>query len=179
MGRGGGGGVWLTVVECAAPLDTHGGSVDDDAATLGLLAQVVQTQSHGVHDTLLADIDQVVCGLLEVTVGVDIGGEVVGLGTETSVGENVVDTAVSLLGLLEEDVEISPACYVGLDPGVSGALGGGGGGDIAVEDKGSEREQELDGSQTDTRRTTCKEERGMSVTVHRCWDVQDVGSTYR
>lgn len=69
----------------------------------------------------------------------------------------MVDASVDLLGLLEQSVELSPVCYVGLDVGVSSALGGGGRSDIAVDDEGSEREQELDGSQTDTGRTTCKE----------------------
>lgn len=140
----------LTVVDCSASLDTHGRSVDDDAAALGLLAQVVQAQGHCVHDTLLADIDQVIGGLLEVTVLVDLSGEVVGTGAETSVGEHVVDASVKLLSLLEQGVELGPVRYVGLDPGVMITLRSGGRGDIAVDNKCSEREQQLDGSQADT-----------------------------
>lgn len=64
--------------------------------------------------------------------------------------QDVVDSAVELLGLLEKGVQLGPVGDVGLDKGGFGPGGVGRGRNIRVDDRGADREQESHRGEADT-----------------------------
>lgn len=77
----------LTIVNCPTALDAHGAAAHDNASTYGLLgAEVVDGQGGRVHDAAQTDVHEGPRRLHEVAIGVEVSADVVGHGTETSVG---------------------------------------------------------------------------------------------
>lgn len=139
---------------------------------------MVDGQGDGVYDAAQTDVQQVPGGLLEVAVGVEFRTQVVGARAETGIGtkslychqyfaacrrpgrcwsttlgylQDMVDTAVQLLGFLEQMVQLGPVGNVRLDKSGRGAGRFSGGSNIGVDNGSAERKQESDGSETDAR----------------------------
>lgn len=97
------------------------------------------------------------CRLLGVAVLVNIGAQIVCTRADTSIGEDGVNAAIRLLCLLEQSDLLRPDSDAGLDK--CEVLGSRLGGflDVTADDGGAKREEQVDGGQADTRRTTYME----------------------
>lgn len=87
-------------------------------------------------------------GLLEVTILVDLVGEIIREGANASIGKHVVNSTVDLLGLLEQRQQVRPHGDVGLNKGEArGALGRCL--DVAVDNQSSQGQQLVNSGQAD------------------------------
>lgn len=81
---------------------------DDNSTALGLGLDVVRSEGHGLDDAVEIDVDRVVVWLLWIAILVHLEGQVVGTRTNSSVGKDIVNSAMLFLGSLEKLRQVGP-----------------------------------------------------------------------
>jgi hypothetical protein len=105
------------IVNCSLALQGAGGGREGDGAELWLLLHVVDGESARVDISLEGDVVGSGGRLEEIAVLIDGVGEVISSGAYASVGKNMVNTAVLLVGRLEQVDQVLPAANVGPEKG--------------------------------------------------------------
>jgi hypothetical protein len=107
-----------------------------------------------VDDAVQADIEKKMRRLLRVAILIHLGRQVVRARANTGIGEDMVNTAIDLLCLLEQGDLFGPDRDIGLDEGVRALRFLSRGLDIGIDHRGSLGQKEIDCGKTNAGRAS-------------------------